>query len=87
MTISLMSAFLITSPVMICISLILICVEVGVIGLITPVFFVLAAMFNNKITSYAFMLRRNLLLFTDQRSKAVTEYFTGIKIIKVINII
>ena len=78
-----MGTFLVSSPVMIVASMALIIVEIGPIGLVTPIFFVIGSIIQQKINTAAFALRRLLLQFTDKRSKAVNEFFEGIRVIKV----
>lgn len=78
-----MGTFLLSSPVMIVVSLGLIIAEIGPIGLVTPIFFVLGSYIQSKLNKYGFELRKFLLQFTDKRSKAVNEFFEGIRVIKV----
>lgn len=78
-----MGTFMLSSPIMIIVSMALIFVQIGPIGLITPVFFFVGAYLQQKINIAMFSVRRLLLTFTDKRSKAVNEFFEGIRIIKV----
>jgi len=78
-----MGTFLVSSPVMIVASMALIIIEIGPIGIVTPIFFVIGSIIQQKINTAAFALRRLLLQYTDKRSKAVNEFFEGIRVIKV----
>ena len=72
-----------SAPIMIIISMALIVKELGPIGLIAPLLFFIGAIFQKNINTAALILRKNLLKFSDQRSKSVNEFFEGIRIIKV----
>ncbi|KRX00810.1 P-loop containing nucleoside triphosphate hydrolase [Pseudocohnilembus persalinus] len=77
-----MSTIMFSSPFMIVISLVLICVELGWWGLMTPVFYVGSVIFQGKIQRYIFVVRKNILYWKDKRSKTVNEFFSGIRIVK-----
>lgn len=53
-----MGTFMFSSPVMIVVSMGLIIAEVGPIGIVTPLLFLAAAFFQNKINALVFRLRR-----------------------------
>lgn len=77
-----MSFFLVSSPIILIISIVLIIVEVqwaGVIGiLILFIGFFIQAKTQTTVLKY----RKEMLKYTDQRSKAINEFINGIKIIK-----
>ena len=77
-----MSSFVFSAPVMILTAIILLVVEVGWIGLFAPVMFLIGMVAQNKVTAKGFELRKDQLVWTDKRTKAVNEYFSGIRIIK-----
>ncbi|KAL4488821.1 hypothetical protein ABPG72_016474 [Tetrahymena utriculariae] len=77
-----LGTFLISSPIMVVVSMALIIVQIGPIGLVAPVFFIFGAFLQKKINAAAFAIRKILLTFTDKRSKSVNEFFEGIRIIK-----
>ncbi|KAL4440937.1 hypothetical protein ABPG74_009350 [Tetrahymena malaccensis] len=77
-----LGTFLVSSPIMVVVSMALIIVQIGPIGLVAPVFFIFGTFLQKKINAAAFALRKVLLTFTDKRSKSVNEFFEGIRIIK-----
>ena len=77
-----MMLFLFSSPFIIIISIILICLEIGVIGLIGPALLIVGMFIQNYIQKKALKYRKLSLQYTDARSKALNEFFAGIKIIK-----
>ena len=77
-----MMLFLFSSPFVIVISIILICLEIGVIGLIGPGLLIIGMFIQNIIQKKALKYRKLSLQYTDARSKALSEFFSGIKIIK-----
>jgi len=77
-----MSSFSFSALTMILVAIVLLIIEVGWIGLIAPFLFILGMVAQNKISAKGFQLRRDQLLWTDKRAKAVNEYFSGIRIIK-----
>ena len=76
------SSFAFSALTMILVAIVLLIIEVGWIGLIAPFLFILGMVAQNKISAKGFQLRRDQLLWTDKRAKAVNEYFSGIRIIK-----
>ena len=79
---TMMSTFLFSAPAMIITAVVLLVVEVGWIGMIAPVMFAIGMFFQNMITKRGFLLRKDMLQWTDKRTKFVNEYFSGIRIIK-----
>lgn len=77
-----MSFFLVSSPIILVISIVLIIIEVqwaGAIGIfILFIGFYIQAKTQNVVLKY----RKEMLKYTDQRSKAINEFISGIKIIK-----
>ena len=71
-----------TIPMMIVLSVILICLEIGVIGLIGPFLLLVALVLQNVVQAKTSFYRKSMMQFTDKRSKALNEFFAGIKIIK-----
>ena len=76
------SSFAFSALTMILVAIVFLIIEVGWIGLIAPFLFILGMVAQNKISAKGFQLRRDQLLWTDKRAKAVNEYFSGIRIIK-----
>jgi ABC-type multidrug transport system fused ATPase/permease subunit len=77
-----MSTFLFSAPFMILSGVVLLIIEVGWIGFVAPIMFIIGMYAQQKIMKKGFQLRKDSLFWTDKRSKAVNEYFTGIRIIK-----
>jgi ABC-type multidrug transport system fused ATPase/permease subunit len=77
-----MSTFLFSAPFMILTGIVLLIIEVGWIGFVAPIMFFIGMYAQQKIMKKGFQLRKDSLFWTDKRSKAVNEYFTGIRIIK-----
>ncbi len=77
-----MMLFMFNAPILITVSIVLIILEIGWIGLIGPGMLLLGMIAQNVVQSYAFKYRKQSLTFTDARTKALNEFFSGIKIIK-----
>lgn len=77
-----MSSFVFSTPVMVIVSIILIIREVGWIGISAPIIMFIGVFAQQKLMKIAFGMRKDQLFWTDKRSKCVTEYFGGIRIIK-----
>lgn len=77
-----MSTFLFSAPFMILTAIVLLIIEVGWIGIAAPLMFAVGMFLQQKIMKKGFELRKDSLFWTDKRSKAVNEYFSGIRIIK-----
>ena len=77
-----MMLFLFNAPIIITVAIVLIILEIGWIGLIGPGMLLLGMIVQNVIQSYAFKYRKQSLTYTDSRTKALNEFFSGIKIIK-----
>ena len=77
-----MMLFLFNAPIMIIVAVVLIILEIGWIGLIGPGMLLIGMVLQNVVQSYAFSYRKQSLTFTDARTKALNEFFSGIKIIK-----
>lgn len=56
-----MGGFLFSSPIMIVVAMALIIVEIGWIGLLTPVIFVIMSILNSKIGDMFIMLRKLIM--------------------------
>lgn len=67
---------------MIMTAIVLLIIEVGWIGIVAPIMFAFGMFAQQKIMKKGFQLRKDSLFWTDKRSKAVNEYFSGIRIIK-----
>ncbi|KRX01143.1 P-loop containing nucleoside triphosphate hydrolase [Pseudocohnilembus persalinus] len=78
----LLSSYLMAGPFMIIISMVLICVEIGYWGLITPFLFIVSFSLQGKMNRLTYTVRQKIMLFKDKRAKAVIEFFQGIRIIK-----
>jgi hypothetical protein len=57
-----MGTLVVSSPIMIVISVILICVEIGPLGLLAVVFFIISSILNKDVMIKSFMLRGSLLV-------------------------
>lgn len=77
-----MGTFLFSAPFMIITAIVLLIIEVGWIGIVAPLMFAVGMFAQQKIMKKGFQLRKDSLFWTDKRSKAVNEYFSGIRIIK-----
>ena len=77
-----MSTFLFSAPFMILTAIVLLIIEVGWIGIAAPILFAAGMYVQQKVMKIGFQLRKESLFWTDKRSKAVNEYFSGIRIIK-----
>jgi ABC-type multidrug transport system fused ATPase/permease subunit len=77
-----MSTFLFSAPFMILTAIVLLIIEVGWIGIAAPILFAGGMFVQQKVMKKGFQLRKDSLFWTDKRSKAVNEYFSGIRIIK-----
>ena len=77
-----MSNFIFTAPVMVVLAIYLIIREVGWIGMSSPVIMLVGVFIQQKLMKIAFGMRKDQLFWTDKRSKCVTEYFGGIRIVK-----
>jgi len=77
-----MNNMLVQAPFVLGIAIILICLEVGLVGLVTLLILIVATFLQGKINIYAFMLRAMIMVQSDKRAKAITEFFSGIRIIK-----
>jgi len=77
-----MGTFLFSAPFMIMTAIVLLIIEVGWIGIVAPIMFAFGMFAQQKIMKKGFQLRKDSLFWTDKRSKAVNEYFSGIRIIK-----
>lgn len=77
-----MSSFIFTTPVMVIVAIVLIVREIGWIGVSAPIIMFIGVYFQQKLMKVAFAMRKDQLYWTDKRSKCVTEYFGGIRIIK-----
>jgi hypothetical protein len=66
-----MSSFVFSAPCMIIAAIVLLFIEVGWIGFIAPLFFMVGMFIQNKITNKAQMLRKDQLFWTDKRTKCV----------------
>lgn len=73
---------LFSSPIMIIVAMILICLDLGWIGLLTPVFFVLIFALQSRLQIMIEKMRYDIMKWKDKRAKAVNEYFNGIRIVK-----
>lgn len=69
-------------PVTILVSMAMLVFEVGWIGLISPIVCFVCMGLQQKIMKLSMDMRKDQLIFSDQRSKCISEYFSGIKIIK-----
>jgi ATP-binding cassette subfamily C (CFTR/MRP) protein 1 len=67
---------------MILTAIVLLIIEVGWIGIAAPILFAAGMYVQQKVMKIGFQLRKESLFWTDKRSKAVNEYFSGIRIIK-----
>jgi len=76
------SHFVFTAPISIIIAIILIILEVGAVGLIGLAVIVIGFIFNAAISKLLVGYRTRFLKFSDRRAKAMSEYISGIKIIK-----
>jgi len=77
-----LSTFLFSAPFMIITAIVMLILEVGWIGLATPLLFFLGMGLQQKLMKKGFELRKDQLFWSDKRSKCVNEYFSGIRIIK-----
>lgn len=66
-----MSTFIFSAPIMIVTAIVLLILEVGWIGLIAPLMFMIGMFLQNKITTKGFELRKDQLFWTDKRTKCV----------------
>lgn len=66
-----MSTFLFSAPAMIITAIVLLVIEVGWIGLIAPGMFAIGMFFQNIITKKGFQVRKDMLFWTDKRTKFV----------------
>ena len=60
---------MITAPIMVFVSVGFIIYELGIVGIATPIFFLMGAYMQKLVNSKAFKLRRIILQWTDKRSK------------------
>jgi ATP-binding cassette subfamily C (CFTR/MRP) protein 1 len=77
-----MSTFLFSAPFMIVTAIVMLIIEVGWVGFVAPLLFAVGMFIQQKIMTKGFALRKDSLFWTDKRSKAINEYFSGIRIIK-----
>ena len=75
-------SFAVTSPLMIIIAIVLICLEVGLLGLIGPAILLLGMILQAIIQKKSEKVRKDTLYYNDKRSKALNEFINGIRIIK-----
>jgi ABC-type transport system involved in cytochrome bd biosynthesis fused ATPase/permease subunit len=66
-----MSTFMFSAPMMIITAMVLLVIQVGWIGLVTPIIFGVGMYFQNIITKKGFELRKDQLFWTDKRTKCV----------------
>ncbi|KAL4499695.1 hypothetical protein ABPG72_017235 [Tetrahymena utriculariae] len=71
-----------TAPLIVIAASIFIIYELGYIGLIAPVMLAFSSILVNHITAKQADFRMKVFSIIDQRSKKITEFFQGIKIIK-----
>ena len=79
---STMASNLITAPFIILVALILIINEVGASGLVGVLVLVIGTMLTSIVNKKSVGIRFASLRFSDQRSKAIAEYISGIRVIK-----
>ena len=68
---------------MVIVSIILLTLEVGWIGLLAPVIFLLVFYLSRILYNITYSIRKKVLTYKDERTKYVTEFFNGIRVIKV----
>jgi len=70
------------NPLIIIISLVLICSELGGIGLLTFVVFILGSVTSKNLSKKTIMARNDILKHKDKRAQSISEFINGIKIVK-----
>lgn len=75
--------FVVSAPPMVLLSIILICVEMGWVGLLIPFVVILMSTANSVLGSKLIKLRKATLLHKDKRTKYFQEFLQGIRVIKV----
>lgn len=66
-----MSSFLFSAPFMIITAIVLLIVEVGWIGLVAPVIFLIGMVAQQRLMTRGFQMRKDQLFWADKRSKCV----------------
>ena len=75
-------SYAVTSPLMIGIAIVLICLEVGLLGLIGPAILLVGMILQAIVQKRTEKIRKGTLYYNDKRSKALNEFINGIRIIK-----
>ena len=73
---------MVSAPFMLAAAVVLLVIEVGWIGAAAPIIFLLGILVQRKLFKIGHVMRKDQLLWSDKRSKCVSEYFTGIRVIK-----
>lgn len=73
---------MVTAPIMIVVSLILIINEVGWVGLVGVIVLFFGSFSAGKIGFKQMALRAKTMKFSDRRAKMMTEYINGMRILK-----
>ena len=74
--------YMFSSPIMVVVAVVLICLEVGWLGLVGPAILLISMILQNIVQKATERTRKQLLFYNDKRSKALSEYITGIRVIK-----
>ena len=76
------STIIVSAPFMLAVAITYLVIEVGWIGILAPIIFLFGVFVQQKMFKLGFIMRKNQLFWSDKRSKCVSEYFTGIRVIK-----
>ena len=76
------STIIVSAPFMLAAAVVLLVIQVGWIGATAPIIFFFGILIQQKLFKMGYILRKDQLFWSDKRSKCVSEYFSGIRVIK-----